>query len=138
MAVDWGTVYWRQTSDGSIILGGCRHLDLDGETGPGQRLNMRIQKALTEFLPESFPGFPSFQVCHRWAGIMDYTPDGRPLIGQVPDVPGQWVIAGFGGHGLPPALGAGRALAEALTTGRTPTELNPYDPDRFRKELLSC
>jgi sarcosine oxidase subunit beta len=138
MAVDWGTVYWRQAADGAILLGGCRHLDLDGETGPGQRVNPRIQQALTGFLPEAFPGFPPFRVARRWAGVMDYTADGRPLIGPVPEAPGQWVIAGFGGHGLPPAVGAGRALASAIVTGRMPADLEPYDPARLLKESLPC
>lgn len=138
MAIDWGTVYWRQAADGSILLGGFRSIDLDGETGPGQRINFRIQKALTEFLPDAFPGFPPFRVAHRWAGVMDYTSDGRPLIGPIPGVAGQWVIAGFGGHGLPPAVAAGRALAAALQTGHLPAGLEMYDPARLLKESLSC
>jgi len=138
MAVDWGTVYWRQTADGAILLGGCRSVDLEGETGPGQRVNPRVQKALSDFLPEAFPGFPPFRVASRWAAVMDYTSDGRPLIGPVPAAPGQWVIAGFGGHGLPPALGAGESLADAILSGRMPDRLRPYDPARLFNGESSC
>jgi glycine/D-amino acid oxidase-like deaminating enzyme len=78
------------------------------------------------------------RVERRWAGVMDYTADGRPLVGPVPGAAGQWVIAGFGGHGLPAGLGAGRAVARAVTTGRPPAELEPYVPARFWKEGVPC
>jgi gamma-glutamylputrescine oxidase len=130
MAVDWGTVYWRQTQTGEIVLGGCRDRDPIAERTERQTPNPRIQTALTHFLPESFPQIGRVEVRWRWAGTMDETPDGRPLIGPVPEAPGVWAIAGFGGHGLPPALGAGRALAEGIAHGRMAPALAPYDPGR--------
>jgi gamma-glutamylputrescine oxidase len=131
MAVDWGTVYWRQTQEGVIVLGGYRALDPATETSREECLNPSIQEALTGFLPQAFPGFPPFRVSHRWAGIMDYPVDGRPLIGALPGLARHWVIAGFGGHGLPVGIGAGKALAEVILTGRTPLALERYDPARF-------
>jgi sarcosine oxidase subunit beta len=138
MAVDWGTVYWRQDADGAIVLGGLRRLDPDGETGPEPRLNECIQRALEGFLPAAFPGFPPVRVARRWAGVMDQTPDGRPLVGAVPGAARQWVVAGFGGHGLPAALGAGHAIAEAVATGRAPDWLRPYDPARVLRGGVPC
>ncbi|HEX6036383.1 NAD(P)/FAD-dependent oxidoreductase, partial [Longimicrobium sp.] len=88
-------------------------------------------------LPGAFPGIGRIQVARRWAGIMDATPDGRPLAGPWPDAPGLWVAAGFGGHGLPPALGVGRALAEAVAEGTRPAELAALDPARFA-EARAC
>ncbi len=131
MAVDWGALYWRQTAEGVIVLGGCRALDAAGETGREERLSPRIQEALTSFLPQAFPDFPPFRVSHRWAGVMDCPVDGRPLVGALPGLACQWVIAGFGGHGLPAGIGAGKALAEAVVTGRTPPALERFDPARF-------
>jgi len=132
MAVDFGSVYWRQAGDGVIVLGGCRAADPDGEhDGTGEEPNPVIQRALESFLPGAFPGFPRFRVVHRWAGTMDDTADGRPLAGAVPGAAGQWVLAGFGGHGLPPALGVARALADAIVLGRPAPLLSPFDPARF-------
>jgi len=131
MGVDWGTVYWRQASDGVIVLGGYRSHDPSTETSDQECLNPAIQEALTNFLPDAFPDFPPFAVSRRWAGIMDYSTDGKPAIGRVPGATNQWVIACFGGHGLPGALGAGKALAEAISTGDVPSMLDPYDPRRF-------
>lgn len=131
LAIDWGTVYWRQAPDGAVVLGGYRNLDPEGETGWDERLNDRIQGALAGFLPALFPDLPAVRVARRWAAIMDCSADGRPLVGACSDAPNQWIIAGFGGHGLPVALGAGRALAEAIVGGRTPASLESLDPMRF-------
>ncbi|GAA0459581.1 FAD-dependent oxidoreductase [Paractinoplanes deccanensis] len=121
MAVDFGSVYWRQTGDGSIVLGGCRSVSAE---------DAAVQRALEAFLPGAFPGFPRFGVRRRWAGVMDQTADGRPLVGAVPWAHRQWVIAGFGGHGLPPGLAAGRALAEAVESGRRTAPEPAFDPAR--------
>jgi gamma-glutamylputrescine oxidase len=132
LAVDFGTVYWRQASDGTVVVGGCRDSAKGGEESTTrERVNPRVQRALDAFLPRAFPGFPPFVVSRRWAGIMDRTIDGRPVVGALPDTDGQWVIGGFGGHGMPAALGAGRALAETITTGRTSALLAPFDPGRL-------
>lgn len=133
LAVDYGTLYWRQAPDGVVVVGGYRHLDLASEASGREALNPGIQAALERFLPEAFPCFPPLSVAWRWAGIMDQTPDGRPIVGRWPGGSGLWVAAGFGGHGLPAALGIGRALARALVEGDRPGELDALDPSRFRQ-----
>lgn len=136
MAVDYGAVYWRQLADGTVLIGGCRDVDPERERTGRTALNPRVQRALERFLPAAFPVMAPVRAARRWAGIMDATPDGRPLAGPWPGAPGLWVAAGFGGHGLPPALGTGRALAEALTDGARPPELAPMDPARFGPPVL--
>jgi sarcosine oxidase subunit beta len=131
LAVDWGTVYWRQTAEGVIVMGGYRGLDRETETTSNEELNPAIQSALEGFLPKAFPDIPQIQVARRWAGIMDETPDEKPIVGQWPARSQTWVVAGFGGHGLPPALGATRALASSIAQGQITTELDPLSPDRF-------
>ncbi len=138
MAVNFGSVYWRQAPCGTIVLGGLRGIDPDEETTGKLRVNSRIQKALDEFLPGAFPGFGPVRVARRWAGIMDCTPDDRPLIGARPKRENQWIIAGFGGHGMPAAIGAGKALAQTILTGRAPESLSRFDPARFFKEAPPC
>jgi glycine/D-amino acid oxidase-like deaminating enzyme len=131
MAVDYGAAYWRQASDGSVLLGGCRDADPRAERSAREAVNPRVQAALERLLPGLFPGLGPVAVARRWAGVMDATPDGRPLVGAWPGARGVWVAAGFGGHGLPPALGAGAALARAIVHGERPPELAPMDPARF-------
>lgn len=131
LALDWGTVYWRQAPDGAIVLGGYGTTDTPFGSVDSAGVNTRIQKALSDFLPDTFPGFPAFSVRHRWAGVMDCPVDSQPMIGAMPGIPNQWIIAGFGGHGMPAGLGAGKALAEAVVTGQTPGILQSFDPGRF-------
>src|SRR5262249_29426504 len=38
----WGYHYWRQLSDGRLLIGGWRDIDLDAETGFGDQPNDRI------------------------------------------------------------------------------------------------
>lgn len=134
LAVDYGTLYWRQAPDGVVVLGGYQHLDPTAEATGREALNPRIQTALERFLPEAFPGLPPVSVAWRWAGIMDQTPDGRPLAGPWPDDSGLWIAAGFGGHGLPPALEVGRALAHAIVERGRSSLLATFDPARFLRE----
>ncbi len=131
MAIDWGTLYWRQTTDGTIILGGLRSIDPQTETTDQPYINTHIQEALERCLADVFKDLPPIQVRRRWAGIMDEPRDGQPIIGSIPHRPNQWIIAGFGGHGLPMGLGAGKALAETIISGKVLEILAPYDPRRF-------
>jgi glycine/D-amino acid oxidase-like deaminating enzyme len=134
LAVDWGTAYWRQAPDGAVILGGLRDADEVDSSEPDAVVNWRVQAKLDRFLPETFPDFPAFRVRQRWAGIMDCTADARPLIGAVPNTVNQWILAGFGGHGMPGGVGAGKAVAAAIVSGQRDAVLAPFDPSRFTKE----
>jgi gamma-glutamylputrescine oxidase len=135
LAVDWGTLYWRQTGDGTIVLGGYHNLDPLAEATAQEGLNPKIQSALLRFLPDAFPGFPEVTVHQQWSGIMDETADGKPVVGQWLDGRSIWVIAGCGGHGLPPALGLGKSLAESIAQGQSSAVLSAFDPARFKDRI---
>lgn len=49
-----------------------------------------------------------------WTGIMGWSSDFMPFIGEVPGKNGQYIIAGFSGHGMPIIYLASKALAEML------------------------
>jgi glycine cleavage system aminomethyltransferase T/glycine/D-amino acid oxidase-like deaminating enzyme len=66
-------------------------------------------------------------LCHPDA----MTPDGNPLLGPVPGVPGCWIAAGLSLNGFGAAGGIGRALAEWMTAGEPELDLNPYRAWRF-------
>jgi glycine/D-amino acid oxidase-like deaminating enzyme len=75
----------------------------------------------------AWPAFASLKIAESWAGMIDTTPDGVPVIGPVPSVPGFFLASGFSGHGFGIGPGAGRLMAE-LVTGATPV----VDPMPFR------
>lgn len=39
------------------------------------------------------------KVLQEWTGIMGYTKDRQPIIGEAPGQEGLWICAGFHGHG---------------------------------------
>jgi glycine/D-amino acid oxidase-like deaminating enzyme len=48
---------------------------------------------------------------------MGYSADSLPHIGQVPGKPGQFIIAGFTGHGMPQAWLSGKGIAAMVAEG---------------------
>lgn len=66
-------------------------------------------------------------VCHPDA----MTPDGNPLLGEMPGVRGFWMAAGLSLNGFGGAGGLGKALAELVTVGEAEVDVQPYRPWRF-------
>jgi gamma-glutamylputrescine oxidase len=122
-----GMQYWQQLPDGRVVLGGCRSAAQDQDVGYREpQLRSEIQDALTGYLQSVFAGLPSFEVEHRWAGIMAFSRDALPLIAPVPGRHGVFVAGGFTGHGMPFGLHAGYALAQACLSGVAPATLFPF------------
>ncbi|GBR25115.1 hypothetical protein AA3271_1956 [Gluconobacter japonicus NBRC 3271] len=79
------------------------------------------------------PALKEVSVQAKWAGYIDSTPDGVPVIDSESGVPGLFIAAGFSGHGFGIGPGAGHLIADLLL-GREPiTEVEQYKLDRFKK-----
>ena len=119
-----GYRYWRQTSDGRVLVGGWRDTAVDEEVGEEERTTDVIQRQLETFLREHAVGAA---VTHRWAGTMGFSHDALPYIGLVArDV---FVCGGFTGHGM--AFGPASAeLVAALVRGATHPDADLFDPSR--------
>jgi len=52
------------------------------------------------------------------SSVMGYTRDDFPHVGAVPGKPGQFIAAGFNGHGMPVIFLTGKAIAE-MVLGKT-------------------
>jgi glycine/D-amino acid oxidase-like deaminating enzyme len=75
---------------------------------------------------------------HR-GGLFTMTPDGRFLLGPVPEVDGLWVISGCNGSGFSSSPALGEVLADWITDGTSPVDVSALDPARFPRmsdELL--
>jgi glycine/D-amino acid oxidase-like deaminating enzyme len=124
----WGYQYWRQLADGRLLIGGWRDTDLDGEVGYDERPTPPIQSQIEEGLAELVPEGVTIE--RRWAGIMGFARDGRPLIGWLDPEHHVAIAAGFTGHGLAWAPGAALELAELLSWRPAPG-IASFDPARF-------
>lgn len=81
---------------------------------------------------ELLPAIGTRRVTARWAGYIDSTPDGVPAIGEVANVPGFILAAGFSGHGFGIGPGAGHLVADIVTAAALPiVDPAPYHPKRF-------
>ncbi len=58
-----------------------------------------------------------------WAGLRSFVADRHPVIGEDPDVPGFYWLAGQGGFGIMTSPAAARALAGLVVDGRVPADL---------------
>lgn len=77
------------------------------------------------------PSLRRVPVVASWAGYVDSTPDGVPVISPVAAVPGMILAAGFSGHGFGIGPGAGH-LAADLATGAEPiVDPRHYSLSRF-------
>ena len=97
---DYGYMYYRDTFDGRLLLGGARNRHKASENDTTEdRLNPIIQAALDDYLADKFKDV-DVPVARRWTGIMGFTPDGLPIVGKLPDKSRVGFAVGFNGHGL--------------------------------------
>ncbi|RMJ17098.1 hypothetical protein CDV36_003257 [Fusarium kuroshium] len=71
-----------------------------------------------------------------WTGIMGYSSDFMPYVGEVPDKPGQMVLAGFSGHGMPLILLSAKAIVQMIREGKSFEETDVPSLFKATKERL--
>ncbi|TPK57944.1 FAD-binding oxidoreductase [Mesorhizobium sp. B2-4-19] len=80
---------------------------------------------------ELLPDLRKTRISATWAGYIDSTPDGVPVIGEIDTVPGFFLAAGFSGHGFGIGPGAGHLVADLMTGSQPIVDPQSYDPRRF-------
>ncbi len=79
-----GYVYFRNI-DNRILLGGARHLDLEGETTDEFGFSTTIQNYLTEFLNTTILPHQKVEIDYWWSGIMGIGTAKKPLVQKLSD-----------------------------------------------------
>ncbi len=77
---------------------------------------------------------PGARIDHGINGIFSFTTDGNPLMGESPDVDGFWLCEAVW---VTHAPGVGKAMAEWLVDGGSPTDLHECDANRFETHQLA-
>jgi gamma-glutamylputrescine oxidase len=132
-SADEGYQYWRQLSDGRLVVGGWRNHSFDTELQTyDETPNEKIQQHLDAFIHETLE-LPHVKITNRWAGIMGFTSDSLPLIGRLPGVPNSFIAGGYTGHGNAFAIHAAKLVSE-LVQGKMNPDVELFDPTRFAIE----
>ena len=117
---DFGYEYFRQLPTGELVAGGWRQHHETAEKGYSDETTEAVQEGLWSFLVATFPQLDGVRVTHRWGGVMGFSADGLPLIGELPGQSRIKYLVGFTGHGFGFAFHAARVLAELVVNGTSP------------------
>jgi sarcosine oxidase subunit beta len=124
--------YCRPEGDGMLMGMGQEPVDDPGHvaTSP-QMLEQMIDSAV-----HRVPVLAKASMLTAWTGVRPLTPDGRPILGLVAEVPGLVLNCGWGGTGIIQAPAAGQLAAEAIVAGHGITmDLSPFSLARFASRL---
>jgi sarcosine oxidase, subunit beta len=116
--VDGHKLYGRQTMRGNLAYGGGPHEWLDDDANsPAPRPSTPLARNLAKRLAELLPKAAHLNVIRSWAGIIENSPDGRPIIDRLTS-PDNVVVASMSsvGFGLSPA--SGHAIRDLVMDGR--------------------
>ena len=87
-------------------------------------------------LVAAYPFFKDAPIAERWAGLIDVTPDGVPVISAVEALPGFHIASGFSGHGFGIGPGSGRLMADIVAGDAPLVDPAPFRFDRFPQGRL--
>ena len=113
--------------EGTLVVGGSTQLS------PTKELNTSDDTVVNEQIASALHGVGrvaygyqnwglSTTVLGDWTGITCETPDGFPVVGEVPEEDGLWAIVCHNGHGMAWAYRSAEALVEMMTNddGKAP------------------
>ena len=132
--VDGNGLYGRQTLRGNLAYGGGPHEWLDvGTNAVPPRASTPLMQNISRRVAEMFPKAAHARVIRSWAGIIENTPDGRPVIDHLPTAPNA-IVATLSsiGFGLSPATG--HAIRDLVVDGMCGfADLSTFRLERFAK-----
>ena len=125
--------YGRQTPSGQVICGGFRRLDVGEGLGTyNEDVTLPVLAGIARCLSDLFPILrDKARVVRAWSGIMGFTADGLPLIGQYEPAPGLTIAAGFNGGGFSWGVIVGKIIASLLSGQEPEFDIAPFRPARF-------
>jgi sarcosine oxidase subunit beta len=122
-------LYFSQSLRGEIVGG----ITLPGPRDRDVRLGSRLRflQSMANAMIEIMPRLGDVKVVRQWAGPYDMSPDGDPIVGEAPGLPGFYVCCGFVGHGFMMAPVVSRYYARHLMGKETHPLFDAWSPKRF-------
>ncbi len=122
-------LYFSQTMRGELV-GGLSVPHVPG-TARGVPSSPRFLTAMARALVDLLPRLAGLGVLRAWTGYYDDTPDGLPVLGEDPRLPGFVHANGFGGHGFMLAPASSRRVAAVVLGEPIEPAVREFSIDRF-------
>jgi sarcosine oxidase, subunit beta len=134
--IDSGTAtYFRSDGDDKFLVGdfyGQRGVDPDNFP---QRASDESLETLIDRASRRIPALENAEVMRGVTGVYDMTPDSRPLLGEMPEVKGLHICAGFSGMGFKISPAIGVVMSELLLDGNAKSvNISSFRPGRFTEQ----
>ncbi len=126
-----GHFYISQSDKGGLVFGG----DLDGYNSYAQRGNLPIAEEVMAAGLACFPMLARLRLLRNWAGVMDMTMDGSPIIAKSP-LEGLYINGGWCYGGFKATPGSGWTFAHTIAHDQ-PHDLNAaFTLERFERGAM--
>ena len=119
----------KQVANGNLLLGGGWPAVIDAESGRANVIRAGLSGGLW-IAAHVVPRIRHLRLIRAWSGILFFTPDGNPVLGETPGVPGFFNAvgpnAGYTGGPL-----CGKLLAELITGRPLSFDISSFGLERF-------
>ncbi|PNP78775.1 hypothetical protein FNYG_07917 [Fusarium nygamai] len=116
-----GLYYAQQNAKTGIMFLGGESQSLGGLlTSDDSNVAEDARRTLTSAAPKIWKYAAPAEALNVWSGIMGFTADGMPIVGRLPqnltgrNGSGEWIAAGFNGHGMDKCWLTGEAIARMV------------------------
>jgi glycine/D-amino acid oxidase-like deaminating enzyme len=121
-----GGLVLAETAAGNLLVGSSREF---------AEFDTRVPAGIIAFIAREavrlLPTIAHVRMIRAYAGLRPFSPDGLPIIGNMPGIEGFVVATGHEGDGVALAPWTGKTVAQLITTAERPEHLAPFDPQRF-------
>ena len=93
--------------------------------------NRALMDASLAAAANMIPRLCAVRITRYWAGVIDMSPDGLPILDGATGVDGLVVVTGLSGHGFALGPAIGRIAAELATDGRSTRAIEAFSLRRF-------
>ncbi|WP_454643752.1 sarcosine oxidase subunit beta family protein [Bradyrhizobium liaoningense] len=121
-----GHFYISQSDKGGLVFGG----DIDGYNSYAQRGNLPVIEDVCEGGMALMPVIGRVRILRNWAGLLDMSMDGSPIIDRTP-LDGLYLNSGWCYGGFKATPGSGWCFAHLLATEQSHDLASAYRLDRF-------
>ncbi len=128
LGVQGGDIYCRQVTRGNVVFGGGRGIGIGESSSRATGANLIN---LMQHLLSLIPSLKNTQIIRSWSGMEGFLPDHAPIIDQSRNHRGLFYGFGFSGGGFEIGPGAGMALADLVSEGKSTIDITPFQIDRF-------